>query len=425
MGGPIILFGYWICIVMSDAQLLSLAKRAQAALQRDNAYIRREFNKTPQVFLISSAIIIKEILSQIKETRQLTSEEAKSIIFSVNEYVNDLYSMFKSQQTNYVLNGSPPRFEVLIPNVTSNKDVLKQVQDIRYNKSSLKKLSASVEGIFKGSKFDLNNGRDQSITERVTQQTLARFSTIGAGDINKTKLNYPELASVLRITVEAKEHQNFTKVVSLAVTDETYYPKGIPKDKLLKEAKTTINKFVEQNINLATQAGSRSPIEIVTSELLSTAKKYKAKTKGKITKKSAPSRVSIASKGKVKTAKVISDARLNKLKVEPVSNDWLSLINIINERLADRIKANMGLPRLVNRTGRFAESAKVMGVEFTDKGLPSFQFTYQKNPYDVFDRVIGALPWNIPSRDPKKLIALSIRELAIELAVGRFYTRRV
>jgi hypothetical protein len=85
----------------------------------------------------------------------------------------------------------------------------------------------------------------------------------------------------------------------------------------------------------------------------------------------------------------------------------------------------MGLPRLVNRTGRFAESAKVIGVEFTDKGLPSFQFTYQKNPYDVFDRVRGALPWNTPSRDPKTLIALSIRELAKELAVGRFYTRRV
>jgi hypothetical protein len=45
-------------------------------------------------------------------------------------------------------------------------------------------------------------------------------------------------------------------------------------------------------------------------------------------------------------------------------------------------------------------------------------------PYDVFDRVRGAMPWNTPNRDPKTLIAEAIRKIAKDLQIGRFYTKR-
>ena len=37
----------------------------------------------------------------------------------------------------------------------------------------------------------------------------------------------------------------------------------------------------------------------------------------------------------------------------------------------------------------------------------------------------GTPPWATPERDPRKLIERSIREIAAQFAIGRFYTRRV
>jgi hypothetical protein len=37
----------------------------------------------------------------------------------------------------------------------------------------------------------------------------------------------------------------------------------------------------------------------------------------------------------------------------------------------------------------------------------------------------GATPWATPERDPRNVIDRSIREIAAEMAIGRFFTRRV
>ena len=77
----------------------------------------------------------------------------------------------------------------------------------------------------------------------------------------------------------------------------------------------------------------------------------------------------------------------------------------------------MRAPRLVNQTGRFAESVKVTDAVLTPQGFPSIGYTYQRAPYDKFE--------TDPNRDPRKLIDKSIREIAAQYAIGRFYTRRV
>lgn len=93
----------------------------------------------------------------------------------------------------------------------------------------------------------------------------------------------------------------------------------------------------------------------------------------------------------------------------------------INARLSMTVIKNMGTPALENRTGRFARSAIVTDVTQTSKGFPSIGYTYQKYPYQTFE---PGFKQGSVQRDPRTLIDRSIREIASELLVGRFYTRR-
>ena len=81
-------------------------------------------------------------------------------------------------------------------------------------------------------------------------------------------------------------------------------------------------------------------------------------------------------------------------------------------------------PRLVNQSGRFANSVEITDIVQTPKGFPSIGYTYQRDPYEVFENT-SAGPWSNGQRDPRDLIDKSIREIAIKFAIGRFYTRRV
>ena len=101
------------------------------------------------------------------------------------------------------------------------------------------------------------------------------------------------------------------------------------------------------------------------------------------------------------------------------------LMAILNQKLPQTVVKNMGPPGLQNQTGRFASSVKVTDVSRTAQGFPSVGYTYQKNPYQVFEMGQGQAPWADPDRDPRKLIDASIREIAAQFAIGRFYTRRI
>ncbi len=103
----------------------------------------------------------------------------------------------------------------------------------------------------------------------------------------------------------------------------------------------------------------------------------------------------------------------------------LAMIGMLNKQLPDTVRKNMQSPQLVNRTGRFADSVKITEVTQTPQGFPSFGYTYRKDPYQVFEDGVGAAPWANGNRDPRELIEGSIREIAQQMAIGRFYTRRI
>ena len=164
----------------------------------------------------------------------------------------------------------------------------------------------------------------------------------------------------------------------------------------------------------------------------------RVKTKGKKPRKRIKEDSKTKSKTKVKrtvTRKVIKGkgvaGKVKKPKrgKKPSKRDenlksLIGLQVLINAKLPEQIKGNMGTPALNNITGRFAESAKVVNIlpGATNRHNPIIDYTYLKRPYEVFETTP---PWATPQRDPKKIIDQSIREIAVALTTARFITRRV
>lgn len=131
-------------------------------------------------------------------------------------------------------------------------------------------------------------------------------------------------------------------------------------------------------------------------------------------------------KGKSKKARVkVPAIKLASKHNKQSQRSYLELTALLNAKLPDTVRKNMISPRLLNRTGRFASSVKVTDIQTTTKGFPSIGYTYQSNPYRVFETGAGRAPWANDNRDPRKLIDMSIREIAQDMAIGRFFTRRV
>ena len=223
---------------------------------------------------------------------------------------------------------------------------------------------------------------------------------------------------------------------------------GLPKDfpgtkKGLLELINVIADFYKENAKYLTMPGSPSVIERARNSLVSprvrklSTKKSKAfkKTPKKETKKPKP-RITSNLGTAVATVKSVRGAPLESTgsKVGAVSgqrkttvggNSFTSLIALLNQKLPDTVARNMGPPGLQNQTGTFASGVKVTDVTRTAQGYPSVGYTYQKNPYQVFEMGKGDPRWATKQRDPRGLIDSSIREIAAQLAIGRFYTRRI
>tara|TARA_Y100001963_G_C6749406_1_gene433342 strand:- start:36 stop:1634 length:1599 start_codon:yes stop_codon:yes gene_type:complete len=97
-----------------------------------------------------------------------------------------------------------------------------------------------------------------------------------------------------------------------------------------------------------------------------------------------------------------------------VSHSPIALIQLLNKALPDELKKNMTgvYPRSLEwRTGRFGQSAEVTSI-VPFPNLTQIQYTYMKNPYEVFEDQGG--------RDPRLIIGGTIRELAQSIMGTRF-----
>lgn len=198
--------------------------------------------------------------------------------------------------------------------------------------------------------------------------------------------------------------------------------------------------------NFGDMEGSKTLRRVLTEQVIDIAigksKNPRYKSKGKVAEKKKRVKTDNTRVKKLKNAarKVNSKASqvLNAAKHMPLhssrgktrgkteSGDSLApLIAILNSKLPETVARNMGPPGLENQTGRFASSVRVTDVSRTAQGFPSVGYDYRRNPYQVFETGSGRAPWATPDRDPRKLIDASIREIAAQFAIGRFYTRRI
>ena len=232
------------------------------------------------------------------------------------------------------------------------------------------------------------------------------------------------------VTKSGDLRADYFSVVTLQYSGDNQY------DRILEQALvSTFRSFVEKDFTakVATVEGSPSIKDKVGSMVLDTLGEVKgSKTTGdrKSFKVKTVGTVGVKGKAKKDSKPIIKKTRGELTQVRRrkalagVAAQPLNLIALLNQRLPAAIRANMGEPALVNRTGRFADSVRVTDVTTTNQGYPSIGYTYQLNPYQVFEIGTGRAPWATQGRDPRILIDRTIREIAAEFAIGRFYTRR-
>jgi len=125
-----------------------------------------------------------------------------------------------------------------------------------------------------------------------------------------------------------------------------------------------------------------------------------------------------AAKSKLKAVKKDSSKIVEQTQV---TYSLASLQALLNTHLQDVISANMGSGSsrdiLNYRTGRFAASAKVERMSQSREGMITAFYSYMKNPYQTFEP--GYRQGFPKSRDPKLLIAKSIRDIAESKVANR------
>lgn len=94
-------------------------------------------------------------------------------------------------------------------------------------------------------------------------------------------------------------------------------------------------------------------------------------------------------------------------------NSTNALLSIINANLRQEVIAQMKYPALINRTGRFAGSVRIIDIVNSQVNA-----TFMKSPYSVFMQQGGKSPWSTVDRDPVKIINEAISSISSKYNLG-------
>lgn len=435
---------------MAKKDIFILAKKAKRILELDKDLRRKYFNKKPHLFSVYKDDLIAQIYAQLKidPSTQVSQQASVKIDGAVDNYIKTLKDIFKfstPKNFSYTITDFPKKqgFQVLVVS-NDGSDVYNKIYRIRTDRGAgpLKKLIETIRETFNTSQdildkiktlTDIGHEQNSSIAEKTIEVALARFGNKPPNNLTQQEID--ALTPIYNIMVSSGNTVSggrISKDFVVKVSEEASLlnqEKGRTTEaQLITDARKAINNFIN-SVDWYNQEGSNSVLDSITIEIISAARKSGAKTKSKVRKMtSGPSSAKETIKGShskpTKDSVELPKERIVKERKRSQTRNWLQLLPMINSRLTDTVAKNMGSPRLNFRTGRLAQSAKVVGVEQTREGFPSFVFDYERDPYDVFDRTLGRSPWNTPQRDPRALVDQSVREIVREMAIGRFFTRR-
>jgi hypothetical protein len=429
---------------------------------------RALINARPHLYTMEFPSLVKEVSEQIegvlavKDAAKIEMNPYRRQVISkaCRTYFNTVSSSMSKGQPGFsvdVIESSSDRFTIRIQSANNSSSVYKTFIDkkrapaLKALKNTLelelilsdeeRKALPRIQGYEKngervGGLLDIGHVEGYSIAEKRVQFLLEKLEAKAMSSKKRvTKRESP----LFKILAEVRTNPRLSNIKTIKFEgDILVREQGVDSNRRVQAAKefALVNSIKKQISSLAAEmdwtnfSSSPSGVDIIRNEVLASAKKAGAKTTARKTAKSTYKTSSMVKKEKIET-QVEKDSgvglkgkRRVSDKVVPKTKNWLELIPMINAKLADKVIQNMNSPRLNNRTGRFAQSAKVVNVTQTKEGFPSFVFDYQRDPYDVFDRTLGRTPWNIPQRDPKALVDISIREIVREMAIGRFFTRR-
>ena len=399
------------------------------AVEKDKAlqaYRKKVSARKFHIFSMSvegfKAKIYMGIQAQRGKKIRVSDLQDRKITDAIDTYAKKLYSIFSSggnDKFKYKLIGkNSSNFKVKIEGDGLIDQHLASIRE----QAGLRRVSNIVKNTFKSisddSKivFDLSHLEGSTIADQFARDALAKYEASGFFPADKQA--YEQLSARVKRTpgkrtIATVEVEDTFWYLNQSTTEEAYVLG------LLRKA--TGDYLEKEGVNLV-----QEELTFITNRLLKAGKKAGAKTskllpEPKASDKTASSKKPIKSSRSTKSIEQLTD------KVEVIERNqqqsWSLLIPKINAMLHDRIRANMVAPRLVYRTGKFASSVEVTRVETTKQGYPVFVADYERSPYQVFDRALGAPPWNTPQRDPKALIGMSIREVMRTMVVGRFYVK--
>jgi len=308
--------------------------------------------------------------------------------------------------------------------------------------AQIKKLNKSNKGLqreeVKSSAFlDIGHEEESAVSvqrKQAVEQSLFQFSSTSKDNLARQFIR--ELADSVNLNITKKP--GTPKDIIDVTIESKYLNRGIQAQQE-KEAAKRIQDALDKAVKdlgedkWANQPGSDSKVQRMQKSVLNEFSQDKFRSKNirsniKNNKISNKTSKASSKKRKVRGKKqpTVQDDKIVILEsFQERNQDLLSLQALLNAKLPTEIRKNMGYPRLENRTGRFADSVRVTDISRTRKGFPSIGYTYQRQPYQVFEQGAGKAPWSNERRDPRSLINTTIREIASEILIGRFFTRRI
>ena len=453
---------------MSEKALLKVLKDIEEDIKKSSeAYRTLISNYEMHEFTLDAEDIIKEVETEMKAREGVNklSQGTRDIIRKeVRKMVRTLYKQFHPKEFDKTgkkwtrtseLQGSSLNFTFVLAakpgrssNVFNTFKRMKQVAQRPLIKTLNKKLRELNSGRKEESRaelissrkgfLDLGHEKDSSVSlQRAAkvQQALWKFegnTTLSA----LAKKVIDELAGVITFEIGKEDKGPPLDVIRVKMESKAINRASTSKEKgevleLNKALKNAADKIGEE---WAYMEGSDSSVQkrrkIIIEDFVGPLRKSrKAKVRTESTKvKRSKGKGTLKSrkpKGTKKQYKDSDKTTLTTTAKKGVAGAPLALLAAINKELPETVRKNMRLPGMESRTGRFAESVRATDIMATNKGFPSIGYTYQRDPYQVFEDGAGVPPWTNGQRDPRSLIDKSIREIAAEFAIGRFYTRRV
>ena len=447
-------------IPQQQAFLTEFHKRLQKA-SRD--YRRASANRVHHVFKASQTEIHRGVKNTLE--RELAgNKEARAQIAKVIKALEPHTQQLIGQiSANVRRRGGDPKSVVQVHTITNQKrlfeavfvatrqdngkfrNVYKQVYTSYNNllnvySEKVSEISEKIIGEAFGNRakdyFNLEHEEFEGVAESQVKQAIVDSLEATSGIEEQNVLRWLESSGVdLRLVRDGSTGvmQVFigSKFGNLQGAQETRDRKAILTN-ILEDARKL---SVEQRQEILYLKGSDSFVDIKRKRLLKKVTDEFAKGKAVVILKEDTKVKS--GKSKVSKKNKIKSSGLNSLALtttsgpsaqrktkKGVASSPLVLIRMFNAKLPQKVEENMQAPRLESRTGRFASSVRVVDVTTTAKGYPSFGYTYQRSPYGVYENTSGSRFASV-ERDPRRLIDTSMRELAAEMALGRFFTRRV